>query len=158
MKVTAGKDAFGAAVEVRGFSETMYALSAVDPDLQKSFVRDFRQFGSMIANKAKGKVQSRSGAMLKGYRTRLRTRKGITKVQVYNDTPQGMILEFAGSTSGGKTKQGQSLINTLNAKYGKTGRFMWEAYDELKPRIDLMVQMAISEVERALDDRLKGTT
>lgn len=74
----------------------------------------------------------------------------MTLVQVRNTTAEGSILELAGRGSRGKTPQGQSLIKTLDARYGAPGRFMWDAYDFLQPEIHAEFAAAASEVEAEL--------
>lgn len=94
--------------------------------------------------------------MQMSYKSQLRSRKSVTVVKVMNDTRQGQILEFAGSASSGKTRQGKALIASLNSKYGETGRFMWAAYDMLEPYVVDQVNDAVREVEEFLDSSFRG--
>lgn len=156
-QVTTSTDGLGAHIEIKGFSETTLALRAVDEDVLKAFRRRLRRAGSLVADTAaRSAPVGRTGKMSTSYKTRLRSRRSSVSVQVSNDTPQGMILEFAGSKSRGSTKQGQSLIRSLDRKYGKTGRFMWAAYDLLEDYIASQVEAAVSETENALQARLDG--
>lgn len=157
--VVAGQDGLGAQIEIRGFAETMLALSAVDEDMRKEFTKRLRTIGSLVAETARRSApEGRTGKLKAGYRTRLRTRGSSVKVQVRNDTRQGMILEFAGSASRGKTERGKTLIKTLDDRYGQPGRFMWDAYDVLEPFIIDQAGAAVRQVESDLDARLKGAS
>lgn len=168
-EVRAGSESgLGTRIEISGFAESLLALSHVDEEMAKQFRKRLKATGTIIAETARRSApRGRSGLMQMSYKSQLRSRESVTVVKVLNETRQGQILEFAGSTTNGsgirRTKngvvpsnQGRNLIASLNSKYGETGRFMWAAYDALEPYIVDEVNDAVREVEEFLDSSFRG--
>lgn len=147
----------GVRIDTYGFGDTLLALSSFDQDMSKRVLRDLRQGALLVSRTARANApRGKTGQMQGGYRTRTKTRGTLNIVQAVNLTPQGNILEFAGSTSSGSCPQGRSLIRNLTAEYGQPGRFLWEAWDDLETRIRADVDRTIADAEADLQAALSG--
>jgi hypothetical protein len=87
-------------------------------------------------------------------RYRVRMTSGL--VQLLQRTRGGCIVEFAGRANpqGRGSQRGRTLINTLNERYGPTGRLLWHEFDRDAPalmaRIDVIVRDAETELNMQL--------
>lgn len=154
----AGRYQHGSELVVENLDKVQAALKAAAPDARRQLNRRFRTIGTAIATTASRRVNSRTGRTAGSYKVQ---RRGAS-VSIINDTPAGSIIEFAGKVnpqgSGRKrtkagvvpTTQGATLIRTLNQEYGKPGRLMWAAYDDLQPWIRDEVNRALNDAEAAL--------
>lgn len=61
------------------------------------------------------------------------------------------IFEMAGRESSGKTPQGKQMIATLNARYGKPGRILWQSYDKNKDLVDKELKLLVNKVMAAVN-------
>lgn len=147
-------------VVIEGLDDTYKTLLAVDKDIAKEMDKTLRGVLTYIADVAKGRApDGDTGRMQAGYKVKRGRVRGAGTVswRAYNRTRQGAILEFAGSSSNGFTGQGQSLIRNLTQKYGPTGRFLWQAYDENADFVLVSVARTAEKYEAALQARLDRT-
>lgn len=154
-KVVTQRDGFGVETQLTGMGDTLLALSAVDPKMYQEFRKRLSVIGKTVAGTAsRSAPDGPTGEMKRGYTSRLRNRGRVSLVTASNKTREGAILEFAGSASRGKTKQGRSLIKSLDYNYGKPGRFLWDAHDLLEPWIIDQLNLAADQAERDLQAAL----
>jgi hypothetical protein len=142
----------GGGIEVVGLESTLRAIRALDPDVNRELNREVRAALKPVRDLAAANSPHRTGDMASRYVIR-KSRRGW---RIEQDTPQGVILELAGSRSSGHDPQGISLIRNLTAQYGPPGRFLWEAWDELEVQTEARVRGAIRTAERALERRLEN--
>lgn len=64
------------------------------------------------------------------------------------------IFEFAGKYQPGATPQAKAMIDSLNARYGSPGRFLWDSWDDNKVRALGQIKAAVVRAERELQTRL----
>ena len=142
---------YGAEIVIDGLEETLAALERLEPTLRRHTEKDLRHVVSSVAAGAAGRVHSRSGDTAAGYR--VRSRRGM--LQIHNRSVGAAILEFAGRVSPqGKTPQGRSLIETLNAQYGSPGRILWAEWDAQQARVLSEVEAAVARAEAEIQARI----
>ena len=138
---------FGAEVVIEGLDAVLNGLEEVDPKLRKKLDRDLRSVVDTVAETARRQVDSRTEETAKGYK--VTHRAGVYKIT--NRTHSAAILEHAAI---GHTPQGESLVATLNEKYGRPGRILWESWDIMAPwvtdRVRSIVEAAEFELERLM--------
>jgi hypothetical protein len=136
---------FGAEVVIDGLEPVLNGLEEIDPKLRRGLNREIKQAVDTVAQAAGRQIDSRSGETAAGYKVR---RRG-NSFRVVNSTRGAAILEFAAVP---KCPQGVSLVNTLNEKYGKPGRILWDSWDTMAPfvtdRLRQLVDDAAIELER----------
>jgi len=63
------------------------------------------------------------------------------------------IIEFAAQ---GKTPQGRALVDTLEMRYGKPGRVLWEAWDRHADRVTARIQGVVLNAQKALQSVIEN--
>jgi len=61
------------------------------------------------------------------------------------------IFEMAGRESSGKTPQGRRMIATLNQRYGKPGRILWNSYEKNREHVDKELVKLVERVMAAVN-------
>jgi len=61
------------------------------------------------------------------------------------------IFEMAGRESSGKTPQGRRMIATLNQRYGKPGRILWNSYEKNRDHVDKELVKLVERVMAAVN-------
>ena len=155
----------GVAIMCRGVSRTVRALEAFAKDtIYREFnltVRDaLREVrDGAVARYPKGAWGvGRSKKRMLGYvfASRSGTRAG-TRVEHWSQLPPGArssLFEFAGHDQDGRTPGAKGLIESLDRRYGETGRFLWDSWDEHKAEVLTRVREAFIEAERQLQAQL----
>ena len=142
---------YGAEIVINGLEKTLVGLEQIEPTARRHTEKDLRSIVMSVAAAAAARVHSRSGDTAAGYR--VRSRRGI--LQIHNRSVGAAILEFAGRLSPqGKTAQGRSLIETLNAQYGSPGRILWAEYDAQRARVLSEVEAAMARAEAEIQARI----
>lgn len=152
----------GRSINIEGSAQAIRALAAFAPDLQKRLRKEITEALEITQRAALSEyptgewaIKFNSGRALFGQITAA-ARGGRGKT--WGESGGGVraaIFEFAGSVQEGKTPQAQGLIRHLNEKYGKTGRFLWDAWDrtgkEVLDRIGNSMRQAEAELQSRLD-------
>jgi hypothetical protein len=158
--VGVGRGGFSAELRVDGLEETMAALRALAPEVDKGFKRKFRLIGTRLAGEAEGMspVNAHGGY---GSRLTIRGKRVGLKIFAKAGSPAGKnaaIFEFAGtrmqSKDGGPiTGQGAAMVRWLDG-YAKPGRFLWYAWDSNREVVRSEIADAMLEVERVVQEKL----
>lgn len=61
------------------------------------------------------------------------------------------IFEMAGRETAGATPQGRQMIRTLNERFGKSGRILWNAYDKNRNTVDKEMRALVERVMAAVN-------
>ena len=78
-------------------------------------------------------------------------------VQLRNPARGAAITEFAGKKNpGGRTPRGASLIRTLEERYGKPGRILWQAFDEAAPAMLANVARLVAAAEAEVNAQMNA--
>jgi hypothetical protein len=145
-------------------------MARFQPDLLKRLDSTL----NVVARDLKAGAQSnlaRTGMTGSAYRVRTRTRaygfsKGVTTVpgsvgphEKWSSEPGVLarIFELAAGVRNARpenVKRTRSLIDTLNARYGSPGRFLWEAWDAKKDSYMGAVGSEIKAVEAEYTARM----
>jgi hypothetical protein len=138
-------------VEARNLQQTNDLLKAIDPVLMRTMDKQIRTSMDTVRNTARSLAPSVTGTLVKGIVTKKGRKAGKVAWQVRSNSRQGAILEFAKSSS---TTQGASLVTTLTARYGSTGRFVWEGWDREKVAALEGIRRAVDEGEQIVNSEL----
>lgn len=151
---------------IQGLDDTVNALRLFSPDLLAELGDEMREIMREVADGAIvrfpiGPNRWGEGHGVAGYKVRktrgsqMFDRIGYT---AYNANKSAAITEFAGRVSAGKTTRGQSLIRSLNARYGTAGRFLWASWDERAAAALTRLRAAVAVVEAEFESRLGRTS
>lgn len=139
-------------VTVAGINSTVATLRAIDRQLAVQFNRVLRAAANRVRDMARAKAPVDSGAMRRGIVVRKgRATSSDTGWRITSLTPQGAIFEFAAQ---GHSRQGTSLVNTLTARYGEPGRFIWDAWDAQAAATYRAIAAAVRDAEHTIQARL----
>lgn len=143
-----------------GLTDVRKALRAVAPQLARRLTLRVRNEVSSIAAATRAGFpvgetgEGRAGFLVERIPTRAGPAGFSGGYRIVNRTPQGVLLEHAGSRSSG-SGQGKSLIDGLNERHGPPGRFLWRTFDEraggVQDRIGALVREAERDVQRTID-------
>jgi len=61
------------------------------------------------------------------------------------------VFEMAGRESSGKTPQGKQMIQTLNSRYGRPGRILWNSYEKNRDVVDKELVKLVERVMAAVN-------
>lgn len=147
MAVVRTGGAFGAEIVIEGLDADRNALEDLEPALRRKLDRDLLTALKSVSQTAATEVDSRTGETAKGYRVK---RRG-NAFRIENRTRGAAILEFAAVPH---CPQGQSLVNTLNEKYGAPGRILWGAWDAMEPYVLDKVRGIVEDAEFEIERRM----
>ena len=136
--------ASGAAIVIDGLDAVYDACDAVGPELRRRLDRDVGEAVARVARAAAARVDSRTGRTAAGYR--VSRRRGVWRV--VNRELGATILEFAQTP---RCRRGETLIRTLDAKYGPPGRILWHSWERLGPSVAEDVQRIIRDAEMRIE-------
>lgn len=140
-------------IVIENLVETRQLLTTFAPDLRKEMDREIRAVASTVRSGAAGKVKSKTGKTAGSFR--IKSRRGSTAVETTEAS--GAILEMAGRANpGGLSKQGASLIRTLDSQYGPPGRLMWATFDAMTPTAEVRITTAVARAEAGLQAAMDG--
>lgn len=148
-------------ISAAGLRRLRKTLATIEPIAGKEFTKALQAPMKRVQSDAKGMVRvSRTGELRRGIRFgayRQTRKKTFGGYKVWQDTPQGNIIEYAGSVNGQGargSRSGAQLIKTLDAQYGSTSsglRLIWRAYEKNKTDLDKAIKKAIREAERQIE-------
>jgi hypothetical protein len=158
--VGAGGTGFSAEVRIEGLEETVAALRALAPEVQRGFLRSLKTVGDALKADADAAAPAHAKG---GYVVKLKQRgKQVgVKVAARAGSTAGRnaaIFEFAGArglskTGGPITGQGAAMVRWLDG-YGRPGRFLWGSWDRHKAEAEAAVRGAMAEAERIIQEKL----
>jgi hypothetical protein len=157
-------------IDVDGLVETRTLLRQFEPDLLKRL--DARV--NLAARNLKSGAQAnfgQTGAGGAAYRIKSKLKPaGFSKsvITMAGSVPRGVrwstnpgtlaaVFEFAAGVRDARPENVQrvkSLIETLNARYGSTGRFLWQAWDDIKEAEMAGIAATIAEIEAEYTARM----
>lgn len=161
---------YAAHVDVSDLAQTRALLKRLEPDLLKrldqqlnAVARDLRsgaqsRFAQTGADGDAYVVRSRN--RVSGFSKSVAARGGSVGAGEKWSTEPGVlaaIFEFANGVRNAQPQnvaRTQSLIATLNARYGSPGRFLWSAWDAKSSTYMADVEAAIAAVEAEYSARL----
>lgn len=150
----------GVRIDTYGMNATVKAIQAFDPVMYRRMLAAAKKAVGPIQAEAKADSPIRSGQMAANWRikkSRSTRRNGYSfGYSVVGGLRQNVILEFAGSRTGGATAQGKSLIQGLTSTYGAPGRFAWAAYDRNHAQVDADFMSAVKTAEAEMQTRLEA--
>lgn len=131
---------FDTKVDVTGIRETVSVLRALSPEALKKMNRAIRASLDVVEKSAsnkgfgKGSYKVKVGGKNPLGRIVTMGKGGLNKTHWSQSDPGAKSALFEmlnASRSPNRKAQVEGLINTLNARYGKPGRFLWSAWDEV---------------------------
>lgn len=136
-------------LDVDRVNETRAALGEFEPLARAALDREIRAAINEIRAVASARLSGRgTNTSARGYRVERRR----TGYRLRNVERGAMIVEFAGRVNpDGLTPRGRTLIQTLNATYGRPGRIAWAAWDARKEVTMGRITAAVATAERAVD-------
>lgn len=148
------------AIEVSGVGKTIRALEAFAPEIKDRLNKEIRK--SLTSTKQRAQSKYPKGAYTiqinkKKILGSVTTQKGSVNGKRWGEADAGAraaIFEFAGSNQDGRTPQARGLIESLNRRYGTTGRFLWSAWDETGKDVLENIRTAVLSAERDLQNKL----
>ena len=160
----------GVIVDTEHLTETRALLKRFDPDLLKRL----DAVTQTAARRLKGGAESRFSATGAGGGYRIRTKRTVNVTSTVVTTQRGSvsagekwstapgvlasIFELANGVRDAKpqnVRRTESLIATLNARYGATGRFLWDAWDAQKTATMAEIGAGIKSVEDEYTARMR---
>ena len=160
------------AVDVSGLPETRRLLRQFEPDLLKRLDAKMNSLARQLKASAQANFE-RTGASGTAYRVRTRSRvsgfsKAVTTTggsvaagEKWSSAPGVLaaIFEFANGPRNAQPQnvpRVQSLIATLNARYGSPGRFLWAAWDSSGKQHLHEIDAEVKAVEAEYSARLRA--
>ena len=67
-----------------------------------------------------------------------------------NTTGAGRVFEVAGRKSKGKSGRGSTFIPNIEAKFGKASRVVWKAVDQIRPKFERDIKVALEKAKATL--------
>lgn len=156
MAVTRSSGGANVGIELQGLREVDAALRILEPKMRLGMLSRIRGATNKIARDARTLAPSRTGDLRAGIRVKRGTYREASAFgyKVVSDTKQGAILELAGATSSGRTKQGESLIRTADSRWGRPGRFLYRAWEAGKGTALASIEAAVRDAERYVQQRI----
>lgn len=150
----------GRSLNIEGSYETIRLLGQLFPDLRKAFEKQVRQALKVTQKSALGEYPTGKWSIRFNknslFGSIVAAAKGERAAR-WGDSGGGVraaIFEFAGSVQPGRTPQAQGLIKHLEAKYGGTGRFLWDAWDRTGQGVLDQIEGAFRQAEAQFQERL----
>ena len=149
----------GNSINVTGVRQTAAALKAFTPDVHKEMNKAIRQALNWTKDAAQTKYPKGN------WTVRINKKKilgsistaGGSSAASWADASPGVraaIFEFAGSAGPGKSPQAAAMIDSLTARYGTPGRFLWAAWDDTSDMVLDSIRMVVKNAERKLQTHL----
>lgn len=148
-----GATRYGSGIEINAehLDDIRHGLAEYAPTVKTALDREITSALKEVGAEAGGVLHPGPGGGAGKYN--VRRRKG--GILLENRDRGAAISEFAGSVNPqGSTPRGKTLIETLNAAYGRPGRIAWAAWDRRKEQTDARIAGAIATAERVLDTHL----
>lgn len=150
----------GSNVRITGVKQTIAALRAFEPEIEDALGKQIKE--ALRATEREAKAIYPRGAWTVG-RTRKKllgyvaARAGGTRARSWGDSAPGIragIFEFIGTQYSGDRPAVLKTIESLNARYGSPGRFLWEAWERTGQGILDEIKESVQAAEKELQSRL----
>jgi hypothetical protein len=147
-------------LRIGGIKATITALRNLAPDVKREMDKEIRSVMTTI--KAGAENRYPGGQWLVKLNAKrlfgsVEAVAGGERASTWRDSGPGVkaaVFEFAGKYQPGKTPQAKAMIDSLNARYGSPGRFLWDSWDSNKVRALAQIRDAVLRAERELQTRL----
>lgn len=157
----------GTSIEVDGVGQTIRALKAFTPEIHKTLTKSIKTALNFTKEVTEGKYPQGSWVV----RVTQRKMLGVIAARgggggwgppwkPLNELAPGSraaVLEFIGSAGPAKTPQVAGLLNTINARYGTPGRFLWSAWDETSTAVLQDIRLSVLSAEKKLQAHLDAS-
>lgn len=156
-------DRTGTSIDVLGVKKTIRALKAFAPEVEKRLNNEIRKSLRRTRDRALSKYPKGAYTVQVNAKKILGTvlaTPGGTRAKRWGDSAPGIkaaVFEFAGSRQRGETPQARRMIESLNARYGQPGRFLWSAWDETGKDVLSDIKTALKRAERDLQATLDAS-
>lgn len=157
-------------VNIEDVAATRALLKQLGPDILKSLDRELTTVARQLKSAAESNF-ARTGASGSAYMIRTSNRagsftKGVTsrggsvaRGQRWSDQPGVLaaVFEFADGISKARPQnvaRTRAMLATVTARYGRPGRFLWEAWDGMSSGALARVHGAVEAAENDLTERL----
>ena len=146
-------------VQILGVKATVTALRAFEPEVLKGMNKQIRASMTRVRDGAKAKYPGGSWSV------RVNQSKILGQVVTsggkatgsWGTSPGGVraaVFEFLGTSYGGKRPQVVNAIRSLNARYGRPGRFLWASWEQHGPAVLADIERSVRTAESELQARL----
>ena len=126
-------------------------LRVFAPKLQVALDAELRQAARPVTDAAESELRSRAQQISSGSHYGLRRSKGL--LAIFSRTRGSAIAEFAAVAH---SRQGATLIATLNDRYGPPGRLLWDAWDSHSEEFMVGVKATVAASEAKLQSVIDG--
>lgn len=154
----------GSNIQITGVKQTIAALEAFDPEMKKALDKTIKSALAVVRAGAQAKFPDGAWTIgvtkkkLLGY---VAARSGgggwgppWKKVSDLAPGTKAAVFEFIGSRSRGATPQARRLIESITARYGQPGRFLWSSWDEHGQQALEDIKYEVLKAERDLQRML----
>lgn len=147
-------------LRVAGVKATITALRNLAPDVKREMDREIRSVMSTVKAGAESRYPGGAWSVKLNAKRLFGSVEAISggeRGDTWRDSGPGVkasVFEFAGKYQPGKTPQAKAMIDSLNARYGSPGRFLWDSWDDNKTRALAQIKDAVLRAERELQTRL----
>lgn len=156
-------------VNVEDLSATRYLLKKFGPDVLKRLDRELTSVARQLKGSAEAsfartgasgaymiRTTNRAGSFTKGVTTRAGS---VSRGERWSSSPGVLaaVFEFAQNVRNAKPQnvaRTRAMLETLSRKYGKPGRFLWDAWDAMSNAALARVHGAVETAERDLSEEL----
>lgn len=148
-------------LRVAGIKQTITALRNLAPDVKKEMDGEIREIMGTVKAGAESRYPKGS------WTVKLNSRRLFGSVEAtaggdrdpnsWDKSGPGVkaaVFEFAGKYQPGQTPQAKAMIDSLNARYGSPGRFLWDSWDANKTRALAEIRDAVKRAEAKLQTQL----
>ncbi|MDE2100150.1 MAG: hypothetical protein KGL39_23040 [Patescibacteria group bacterium] len=154
----------GNTIEVTGVRETIAALAAFTPEIKKGLNATIRAALQQTRDRARSIYPNGDWAVRVTKKNLLGTiaargGQGADPKKSWSALPGGAragVFEFIGTRYAGNRPQVQGLINSLNARYGQPGRFLWASWESTGEDVLATIRDATLIAEARLQESLNA--
>lgn len=147
-------------IEVKGAAATVRALKVFEPELAKGLNKTIRTAMNQVAAGARANYPKGAWSVRINQKNLLGSvmaRGGGARASRFGESAPGIraaVFEFAGKYQPGKSPQAKGMIESLNARYGSPGRFLWASWDAQKDQVLDTIRQAVVSAEIDLQSAL----
>lgn len=149
-------------IRIDGVKQTVTALKEFAPEIHTRLNKEIRKALSETARGAKARYPN--GAWSVNINTKkilgsISARSGGTRAGSWANSSPGIkaaVFEFAGSRQRGRTPQARRMIESLTARYGQPGRFLWDSWDENGAQALNNIESSVKAAEAELQAKLNS--
>lgn len=147
-------------LRIGGIKATITALKNLAPDVKREMDREIRLVMTTVKSGAESRYPNGAWSVKLNAKRLFGSVEAVAggeRADTWSDSGPGVkaaVFEFAGKYQSGKTPQAKAMIESLNARYGSPGRFLWDSWDANKTRALAQIKNAVLRAERELQTRL----